>query len=163
MQEWRCSSDGPETTRKLGEELGRRIEEDLAIFLEGDLGSGKTCLTQGLAAGLGVPADEPVTSPTYTLMNHYRGRRELYHFDLYRLAGAVELEDIGFEEYAAAAGVIVVEWARRGIAGDRPGLHVHLQHAGDDRRTLNFAAQGTAAGRLLAALAAGWKSSGEEP
>lgn len=163
MQVWQTGSDGPETTRALGTCLGELVEGDLAVFLDGDLGAGKTCLTQGIAAGLGVPADEPVTSPTYTLMNHYRGRRELFHFDLYRLSGSAELEDIGFEELAAAPGVRVVEWAERGIAGERPGLYVHLAHGGGDRRTLSFTARGAAAGRLLAALAATWAKRGEAP
>ncbi len=155
------TSDGPETTRALGERLGSLIEGDLAIFLDGELGSGKTCLAQGLAAGLDIPADEPVTSPTYTLMNQYRGRRPLFHFDLYRLSGAAELEDIGFEEFAAAPGVTVVEWAERGIAADRSGLHVNLAHAGGECRTLSFTARGSAARKLLASLATTWEERGE--
>lgn len=155
------TSDGPKTTRALGERLGRLIEGNAAIFLDGELGSGKTCLTQGLAAGLDIPADEPVTSPTYTLMNQYRGRHQLLHFDLYRLAGAAELEDIGFEEFAAAPGVTVVEWAERGISVDRPGLHVNLAHAGGEFRTLTFTARGPAARKLLASLAAAWEERGE--
>lgn len=155
------TSAAPATTRALGACLGALIDEDLAVFLDGDLGSGKTCLTQGLAAGLGVAAGEPVTSPTYTLMNHYRGRCDLYHFDLYRLAGGEDLEAIGFEEYATAPGVAVVEWSERGIAADRSGLHVNLAHAGGDRRILTFNACGAVARRVLAALAATWAERGE--
>lgn len=161
MPDWQVHSDGPETTRDLGRCLGALADGDLDIFLDGELGSGKTCLTQGIAAGLGVPGDEPVTSPTYTLMNQYQGRRVLFHFDLYRLSGSAELEDIGFEELAAAPGVTVVEWAQRGILGDRPGLYVHLAHGGGDRRTLTFSARGAGAHKLLAALAAAWEERGE--
>ena len=163
MERWQLTSAAPATTRALGACLGSLLDEDLAIFLDGDLGSGKTCLTQGLAAGLGVAAAEPVTSPTYTLMNHYRGRRDLYHFDLYRLNGSEDLEEIGFEEYAVAPGVKVVEWSERGIAADRAGLHVGLAHAGGDCRVLTFTAYGPAARRVLAALAAAWTPTGEAP
>lgn len=161
MPHWQVDSDGPETTRALGVCLGALADGDVTIFLDGDLGSGKTCFTQGIAAGLEVPAAEPVTSPTYTLMNQYRGRRDLFHFDLYRLSGAVELEDIGFEELVAAPGIKVVEWARRSISGDRPGLYIHLVHGGDDRRSLIFTARGPVAHALLAALEAAWQARGD--
>ncbi|AMV71603.1 tRNA (adenosine(37)-N6)-threonylcarbamoyltransferase complex ATPase subunit type 1 TsaE [Desulfuromonas carbonis] len=163
MQRWQFTSDSPAATRALGVRLGALLREDLAIFLDGELGSGKTCLTQGLAAGLGIAADEAVTSPTYTLMNHYRGRLDLYHFDLYRLAGADDLDAIGFEEYAAAPGVIVVEWAALALPPDRPGLHVALSHASGERRILTFTAHSPAASALLDDLAAGCDQRGVAP
>ncbi len=163
MQRWQFTSDSPAATRTLGVRLGALLREDLAIFLDGELGSGKTCLTQGLAEGLGIGADEPVTSPTYTLMNHYRGRLDLYHFDLYRLGGADDLDAIGFEEYAAAPGVVVVEWAALAFPSDRPGLHVALSHAGGELRVLTFTANGPAAGALLDDLAAGCDPRGVVP
>jgi len=163
LQRWQFTSDSPAATRALGVRLGALLREDLAIFLDGELGSGKTCLTQGLAEGLGVASDEPVTSPTYTLMNHYRGRLELYHFDLYRLAGTDDLDAIGFEEYAAAPGVVVVEWAALALPADRPGLHVALSHGGGELRVLTFTANSPAAGALLGELAAGCGQRGVAP
>jgi tRNA threonylcarbamoyladenosine biosynthesis protein TsaE len=75
------------------------------------LGAGKTTFVQGFAKGLGIGEEHYVRSPTFTLMQEYRGRLPLYHFDFYRLTNALEVENIGFEDYLDSAGVIVVEWA----------------------------------------------------
>jgi tRNA threonylcarbamoyladenosine biosynthesis protein TsaE len=83
------------------------------VALEGALGSGKTCLTQGIAQGLGVPPAYAVTSPTFTLINEYPGRVVLYHPDVYRLNGSRDLEDMGCEEYLFGDGVAVIEWAEK--------------------------------------------------
>ena len=80
----------------------------------GELGSGKTVLSQGIAHGLGVHSGYAITSPTFTLVNEYPGRMgTFYHFDLYRLANGVDLADVGFEEYLTAGGVMVIEWAEK--------------------------------------------------
>lgn len=163
MQRWQVATTGPEQTRQLGGCLGRLAEAGLTIFLDGELGAGKTCLTQGIAEGLGVDPEEPVTSPTYTLMNHYHGRLELFHFDLYRIGHEDELVDIDFEETAAAGGVTVVEWANRALDPRRSGLHVALAHAGPDQRSLVLNASGAAAEELLAKLATTWNQQGEAP
>lgn len=106
-------SPGPEATFRLGEAIGRCLKKGDIIALSGDLGSGKTCFTQGLAKGLDVNAGYNVTSPTFTLMNEYPGRLRLYHLDVYRLAGARDIEEIGYEDYFYGQGVIVVEWAEK--------------------------------------------------
>lgn len=103
----------PEETRRLGEIIGRAIDGKFTIALTGDLGAGKTVFVQGLARGLSVDPADPVTSPTYTLVNDYPGRIPLFHADLYRLSGMSELESIGFEEVMDAEAVLVVEWADR--------------------------------------------------
>lgn len=103
----RTSSD--EQTRALAKSLAMRLEAGDIIALIGDLGAGKTTFVQGLAAGLGIA--EPVTSPTFALVNQYSGRLPLYHFDVYRLDHPSQLEDIGYEEYFYGDGVSVVEWA----------------------------------------------------
>lgn len=103
----------PEETRRLGEIIGRAIAGKFTIALTGDLGAGKTVFVQGLARGLSVNPDDPVTSPTYTLINDYPGRIKLLHADLYRLSGAAELAGIGFEDVMDADAVLVVEWADR--------------------------------------------------
>lgn len=81
------------------------------ISLSGDLGAGKTVFAKGLAAGLGI--DAPVTSPTFTIIKEYEGKLPLFHFDVYRLASAEELEELGADEYFYGEGVSVVEWGDR--------------------------------------------------
>jgi len=106
-------SPGPEATFRLGEILGGNLSSGDIVALIGDLGSGKTCLTQGIARGLGVSDKYQVTSPTFTLVNEYPGRLTLYHVDVYRLEGAVDLEDMGCEEFLYGQGVTVIEWAEK--------------------------------------------------
>lgn len=97
-----------EKTRKLGEKLGEILRGGDLISLMGDLGAGKTTLTQSIAKGLGI--NDYVTSPTFTLINEYEGRIPLYHFDVYRLGDIEELYDLGYEEYFYSNGVTIVEW-----------------------------------------------------
>lgn len=92
-------SKGPEETIGIGARLGKNLVPGDVIALIGDLGTGKTCLTRGIARGVGVSEDVEVTSPTFTLINEYPGRLTLYHFDLYRIEGIRDLQDIGYEEY----------------------------------------------------------------
>lgn len=89
--------------------LVKVLDNKTVICLSGDLGAGKTLFVQGIAQGLAV--DEPVTSPTFNIMNIYHGRYPIYHFDLYRLDFPEQLEDIGFFEYIQADGIIIIEWA----------------------------------------------------
>lgn len=105
----------PAETRRLGETIGLSVDENeqMTIALLGDLGAGKTVFVQGLARGLGVPADYTITSPTYTLINEYPGRVRLAHADLYRIEEALDAADIGLEEALDRNGVLVVEWAGR--------------------------------------------------
>jgi tRNA threonylcarbamoyladenosine biosynthesis protein TsaE len=83
------------------------------LALCGELGAGKTCLTQGIARGLGVPEAYRVTSPTFTIINEYPGRFRLYHLDLYRLTGVQDLDGIGFEDCLSDKAVVVMEWAEK--------------------------------------------------
>jgi tRNA threonylcarbamoyladenosine biosynthesis protein TsaE len=106
-------SESAAHTLALGRILGEVLESGDIVALEGELGSGKTCLTQGIARGLGVPPTYAVTSPTFTLVNEYPGRLVLYHLDVYRLAGPRDLEDMGCEEYLFGGGVAVIEWAEK--------------------------------------------------
>lgn len=99
-----------EETQRIAAALAKVVVPGTVIALEGDLGAGKTHFTQGLARGLGV--GEAVTSPTFNVMSVYdQGRLPLYHFDLYRLEDALELEDIAFYDYVEADGVSCIEWA----------------------------------------------------
>lgn len=151
------TTDSPEATRGLGRLLGGVLRQPLVVRLCGDLGTGKTCLTQGLAAGLGVSADDPVTSPSYTLLNQYQGRLTLNHFDLYRLQQEDDLIDLGFEETLDAEAITVIEWADRfaNVAGE--GLLVRFGLAASGQRLLHFQAFGPAAEVALGALAQAWE------
>lgn len=98
-------------TTNLGERLGSTLQSGATLLLVGDLGAGKTTLVRGIAKGLGVDPDE-VSSPTFVLINEYRGRVTLHHVDLYRIDGAA-IDDLGLEELCASGGVVVIEWADR--------------------------------------------------
>ncbi len=102
----------PAETVRIGRILGELLAAGDCVALVGELGAGKTCLTQGIAQGLGIPAGYAVTSPTFTLLNEYPGGKTgLYHFDVYRLTGPADLAETGFEEYLSHDGVVVIEWA----------------------------------------------------
>lgn len=97
-------------TFSLGEYFGRTVRPGRVITLDGDLGCGKTVFTKGLAHALGI--EEPVTSPTFTILSVYEeGRLPLYHFDVYRIGDIEEMYEIGYEEYFFGNGVTVVEWS----------------------------------------------------
>lgn len=97
-------------TFKMGQELGAQAVAGEVYCLLGDLGVGKTVFTQGFAKGLGI--DEPVSSPTFTILQEYEeGRLPFYHFDVYRIADPEEMDEIGFEDYIYGSGVCLIEWA----------------------------------------------------
>lgn len=100
-----------EETAKLGIEIGSKSKRGDIYCLIGDLGVGKTAFAKGLAKGLNI--EEPITSPTFTVVNEYQGRLPLYHFDVYRIMDIDEMEEIGYEEYFYGDGVCLVEWADR--------------------------------------------------
>ncbi len=102
-----------EETIGLGQRLGDLLSEGDVVALVGELGSGKTWFTKGLALGLGVSPDNIVTSPSFTLVNEYKGRYTFYHMDFYRLENLPEVLSAGLEEYLHNRGVVVLEWADR--------------------------------------------------
>lgn len=141
-------------TQAFARRIGRNCPDGILLLLAGDLGSGKTCFVQGLAEGLEVKADEPVSSPTYALMNHYRGRVDLFHFDLYRLADADELAELGFDEIFAGPGVKVVEWPGMLAVADDDGVRIDFSYGEDDaQRILELTALGPQGAALLEAVA----------
>jgi tRNA threonylcarbamoyladenosine biosynthesis protein TsaE len=146
------TNSGAETV-ELGARLGRLLAPGDFVALVGELGAGKTQFAKGIAVGLEVDYDTPVTSPTYTILNIYQGRIPLYHFDLYRLHGSEEVAELGFEEYFFGAGACVVEWAER-LGEEMPAqvLTVSLSHAGAEERSVSFSAVGPRATELLEAL-----------
>ena len=119
----------PEETWALAAELAGELGSGTVIALHGDLGAGKTCFIQGYAAALGI--DEPVTSPTYTLIGEYQGGRlPLHHIDLYRLSGPEEALGLGLEEYFDADGITAIEWAERAEGLLPPDL-LHIRIVAD--------------------------------
>jgi len=102
-----------EETRRLGEIIGKNLVSGDLVALIGDLGSGKTCLTKGLAKSLGVSGQYEITSPTFTIVNEYPGRLTLWHVDAYRLDNSREMMDAGFEDFFNGGGVTVIEWAEK--------------------------------------------------
>jgi len=153
LREWHTLTAGPLETRALGRRLGQLAKPGLVVLLAGDLGAGKTCFAQGVADGLGTPADTPVTSPSYTLLNIHCGRLPLYHFDLYRLSAVADLEDLGYDELAEGDGLTLVEWADRLSTPPPASLRVELRHIDATRRELRFQADDADGEKLLAALA----------
>ena len=143
-----------EETAYIGMVLGKWIKEPLVIALHGGLGTGKTVLVRGAAAGLGVT--EMVTSPSFVLLKIYAGRLPVYHFDFYRLDEDVSIDDLGFEEYLPGEGVTLVEWA-----GNVPGIirpqrleitiDRFLRHGGEGRR-IWFEPHGRESSRIVAGL-----------
>lgn len=103
-------SFSPEETFKLGVDVGKEATPGQVFTLEGDLGVGKTVFTQGVAKGLGI--DEPICSPTFTIVQVYEeGRLPFYHFDVYRIGDVEEMDEIGYDDYIYGEGVSMIEWA----------------------------------------------------
>ena len=122
-------------TAAVGRDLGSTLSAGDAVLLYGDLGAGKTAFVRGLAEGLGVHPDD-VSSPTFTLVQEYRGGRlPLFHVDLYRLDDPREIDDLGLEEIAAG-GVLAIEWAEK-LREVPPGaIAVRIAHGEGDTRTV---------------------------
>lgn len=133
MQKYELVSKGTEETHAIAKKLGKLLQKNDIILLEGDLGAGKTTFTKGLAVGLGIV--KTVNSPTFTIIKEYTGRLPLYHMDVYRVQDA--FEDLGFDEYFDGDGVTVIEWAHL-IEEQLPEnrLTISLYHEGDERRKL---------------------------
>ena len=128
-------TNSPAETEAVGEALGKRLQPGTVLAYRGDLGAGKTAFTRGLARGLG--ATEQVTSPTYTIVNEYlSGRLPLFHFDMYRLASADDLFDIGWEDYLERGGVCAVEWSENVEEALENAIFVTIEKTGEDSRQI---------------------------
>ena len=113
MEPLKLNSYSPEQTQLLGTYLGKLAQKSDVFLLVGDLGTGKTCLIQGIAHGLDIK--EYAFSPSFVIVREYHGRLPLYHIDFYRLDHIEEIADLGLEEYLYGNGVCVVEWAEKGL------------------------------------------------
>ena len=135
-------------TKRIGASLGRHVEPGDVLLLCGDLGAGKTCLTQGIAKGLGIT--EYVRSPTFVLVSIHQGRLPLYHIDIYRLDHVAEVIDLGIDEYLAGDGVSVIEWADKALeVFPQSCLRVTLDYEGENERLLRLEPQGERYERLV--------------
>jgi tRNA threonylcarbamoyladenosine biosynthesis protein TsaE len=132
-------TSGEGETSAIGERLAVGLGGGELILLHGALGAGKTAFVRGLARGLGVP-EEDVSSPTFTLIQEYRGRLVLHHVDLYRLAPR-EVEDLGLDDLLSSGGVVAIEWAERWE--DRPpdAREIWIEDLGGDRRRVTLASR----------------------
>ena len=130
-------SESAEQTWEIARFIGGKLRKGDVLALSGELGSGKTCFTGGLARGLGVDEKYQITSPTFTLINEYPARCKLYHFDVYRLNGYSEFEDLGYEEYFCGDGIVVIEWAEK-IAQIRPAdtFFISFKYLDENKRRI---------------------------
>lgn len=132
---------GPETTTlseeetfQLAKSMARRFRGKEVVLLSGELGAGKTIFAKGLAAGLGLKDPNQVCSPSFTIMNIYRGRFLIFHFDLYRLERNADILDLGWED-CLDRGVVIVEWGER-IPFDLDAIRVNIRKGKGDKRKI---------------------------
>lgn len=131
-----------EDTREFGINFGKALKPGDIVCLNGDLGAGKTTLTKSIGLGLGV--EDYITSPTFALINEYRGKFPVYHFDTYRLEHIEEIDDLGFDEYIYGKGVSIIEWADRiekALPQERITIDIE-KGKGEEERILNISGFG---------------------
>ena len=126
----------------LGQRIGAQLRGGEVFAICGPLGSGKTHLIKGIAAGAGARDSTDVTSPTFVIVNEYAGRLDLYHIDAYRLDSVAEFERLGFDDFCYPESVVLIEWADKIEAAlhDIDCIRIDLAHAGEHTRTLRFQA-----------------------
>mgnify|MGYP000021660096 CR=1 FL=1 len=135
-QSFTIHTHSPEDTQALGVILAQHMPDQAVVALYGDLAAGKTCLTHGFGEAYAV--DEPISSPTFTLVNEYHGSKLIYHLDLYRLTSMEELVDLGYEDLLDTPnGIVLIEWAERAHRM-LPEVHINikLSHKGEDLRCI---------------------------
>ncbi len=141
MSNFTLVTHSPKQTRKLGTIMGKRAQGGDIYLLSGNLGTGKTCLIQGLAFGLGVK--EYACSPSFMIAREYHGNLTLYHLDLYRLDNIEEIFDLGLDEYFREDTVCAIEWAEKGSGAlPRDNLIIELEHMGEDSRRISLIPRG---------------------
>lgn len=145
----------PEESRALGRALGQLLGPGSFVALTGELGAGKTVVVQGIARGVGF--EGYVTSPSFVIINEYRGRLPVYHVDLYRISDPDALYDLGYREVFWSDGVTLVEWADRAVALlPESRLDVAIEFAGPEARVLQATARGERSAGVLASLLSVW-------
>jgi tRNA threonylcarbamoyladenosine biosynthesis protein TsaE len=131
------TSHSEEETIQAGRSLGTQLQSGAIVLLHGNLGAGKTAFVRGLAEGLGIEGGD-VSSPTFTLVQEYRGGRlTLFHIDLYRLVPK-EVDELGLDDMAEQGGVMAIEWPDRWIDSPPEAIHVQLTARGDSEREIRI-------------------------
>ncbi|MFC1899424.1 tRNA (adenosine(37)-N6)-threonylcarbamoyltransferase complex ATPase subunit type 1 TsaE [Chloroflexota bacterium] len=160
MSHFNYISYSTKQTQELGARIGKIAKEGDVLLLNGNLGAGKTCLTQGIARGLGIK--EHALSPSFMLVRELYGRLPLYHIDLYRLNNLAEITDLGLDEYLYGNGICVVEWAEKGISL-LPAEHllVKIEHRSETERSFSLQSHGKRYADMLKLLNERLSSSSE--
>jgi tRNA threonylcarbamoyladenosine biosynthesis protein TsaE len=133
-------SNSPEETVELGRKVGSQLKGGEVIAVCGTLGSGKTHLIKGIASGAGAAEARKVTSPTFVIINEYKGRLDVYHIDAYRLDSISEFEMIGFDDYCQQGSVVLIEWADKieSALENIDYIRVELSHSGESKRKIHI-------------------------
>ena len=150
-QDWSGISRSADETKEIGRAIGGAVEAGTLVLLIGQLGAGKTTLTQGLADGLGVTAY--TKSPSFVLVNEYQGRLPLFHMDLYRIDDPAEAWELGLDDYLGRDGVLAIEWADRATSifpEDR--LEILIEYVSDTERALSVTASGPVSAQALSGI-----------
>ena len=132
-------SNSPQETVEFGREIGSQLKGGEVIGICGPLGSGKTHLIKGIAAGAGAEESKQVNSPTFVIVNEYAGRLDIYHIDAYRLNSIAEFEMLGFDEYCRPKSVVLIEWADKieSALEAIDYIRIELFHGGQTKRDIH--------------------------
>jgi tRNA threonylcarbamoyladenosine biosynthesis protein TsaE len=133
-------SNSPEETIELGRKVGSQLKGGEVVAVCGALGSGKTHLIKGIAAGAGAVESKKITSPTFVIINEYKGRLDIYHIDAYRLGSNLEFEALGFDDYCQPGAVVLIEWADKieSALQNIDYIRAELSHAGEGKRKIHI-------------------------
>ncbi len=139
-KDYSITSDSPKQTIEIGKKLGSKLKGGEVIAICGPLGSGKTHLIKGIAAGAGAEDTQSVNSPTFVLVNEYIGRLNIYHIDAYRLNSAREFEMLGFDDFCRPDSAVLIEWADRvtEVLEGIDCIHIELSHLSPTRRKIQI-------------------------
>jgi len=133
-------SNSPDETIELGRNLGSQLKGGEVVAICGPLGSGKTHLIKGIAAGAGAADSKHVNSPTFVIVNEYVGRLDIYHIDAYRLDSVSEFEMLGFDDFCYPQSVVLIEWADKveSVLRTLDYIRIELEHAGETKRSIHI-------------------------
>jgi tRNA threonylcarbamoyladenosine biosynthesis protein TsaE len=133
------TSNSPDETIELGRNIGSQLKGSEVLAICGPLGSGKTHLIKGIAAGVGATDHKHVNSPTFVIVNEYTGRLDIYHIDAYRLDSVSEFEMLGFDDFCYPQSVVLIEWADKveSVLRNMDYIRVELEHAGKTKRIIH--------------------------
>jgi tRNA threonylcarbamoyladenosine biosynthesis protein TsaE len=138
--DFNITSNSPEETIELGRRIGSQLKGGEVIAICGPLGSGKTHLIKGIAAGAGAQDCKDITSPTFVIVNEYSGRLDIYHVDAYRLKSVAEFEMLGFDDFCYPQSVVLIEWADKVELAlrDLDYSSIEISHAGRTKRKIHI-------------------------